>query len=161
VKERPILFSTSMVRAILDGRKTQTRRLRFRADPGDTLWVRESWRPSDKLGVHVEYLADTPRAYGRWKPSIHLRRCHARLFLEVLAVREEPLAAITVEDVFDEGLEPGPSGAYVVDDGTDDTVEREDPIEAFALLWDSINGKRAPWSSNPRVTVVEFRRLGG
>ena len=32
-------------------------------------------------------------------------------------------------------------------------------IQEFAHLWDSINAKRAPWSSNPWVWALTFKRV--
>lgn len=69
MKERPILFSGPMVRAILDGAKTQTRRLCKvpagytmgerdawlpcpHGAPGDRLWVRETWQTGKGLDEH-------------------------------------------------------------------------------------------------------------
>ena len=83
MKERPIIFSAPMVMAILDGRKTQTRRIVKNAhmmtvdgelvpiaalcpygQPGDRLVVREKWRigawDEDRGAVAIDYF-DGPR----------------------------------------------------------------------------------------------------
>lgn len=33
------------------------------------------------------------------------------------------------------------------------------PAHLFGQFWDTINGKRTPWASNPWVWVVEFRKI--
>lgn len=43
MKEIGLLFTAPMVNAILAGRKSQTRRLKFNGKPGDRIWVRETW----------------------------------------------------------------------------------------------------------------------
>jgi hypothetical protein len=178
VKERPILFSGPMVRAILDGQKTQTRRIvkpqpsiegqephLVRCPygvPGDRLWVRETWGEGGmtKPGDPASYAADWPDAGAirKWRPSIHMPRWASRIDLEVTAVRVERLQAITEEDARAEGA------AHRIARGGDlsGALEGETPIQHvahFRDLWDSINGERTPWASNPWVWVVSFKRV--
>jgi hypothetical protein len=149
--------------------------------PGDRLWVREKWRPVARgatpgdyeagfvtYGTH--YAADnevvwqprvtiirTPTAVPplhlrdvepKWKPGIHMPHMATRLKLEVTGVRVERLQAISEEDALAEGT------AGVAPEDTFDSARDE-----FTAVWDRINGARSPWSSNPWVWVVEFRRL--
>lgn len=203
MKERPILFNSEMVRAILDGRKTQTRRLlkpqpdlvgncwkwkncAWTAEepyclvhnmldpvslcpfgqPGDRLWVRETWcvhpyalEGADKDEDMIVYRANDYRLVDSeftWKPSIHMPRWASRITLEVVNVRVERLCSISHEDALKEGVWPGetPYNDELID-------EFKTPAQKlFAGLWNSINGKRGyAWDTNPWVWVVEFKRV--
>lgn len=171
MKERPILFSGPMVLAILEGRKTQTRRVvkpqpemvmdgeicndgsggyswapvwpeghkkagKFMGwndcpygQPGDRLWVRESWatsrfmdgrppRETKNHGLPFWYNADLSVIYtgattggtaflekGKNRPSIHMPRWASRITLEIVAVRVERLQDISNDDARAEGIE--------------------------------------------------------
>lgn len=207
MKSTPILFSGPMVRAILEGRKTQTRRvcklpegshdvcwwngydgtrdhpgyanpgvravvpsgLRIISCPygfvGDRLWVRETWGPCDG---GIMYRASEPGPAkpddGRWHPSILMPRWASRLTLEIVSVRVERLQAISEEDARAEGIECETGLAYldrVCRNGGLPSSIRADPppVSDYRRLWDKIEGKRAPWSSNPWVWRIEFRKV--
>ena len=199
MRERPILFSAPMIRALLAGTKTQTRRVvkpqpivsdvcgapmwtfaRERAQsrliwpnareqvlalcpygqPGDRLYVRETWRASSAhnslaprdipVGDGVEYAADPERILtGKTRTAIHMPRWASRITLEVTGVRVERLNDISEADAREEGCLPVVHGDGAVDCGTRKT--------AFRALWESINGTDS-WAANPWVWVVEFRR---
>lgn len=196
MRENPILFNGEMVRAILDGRKTQTRRAvgRVSADcelfvsaggehwqqcfrddhgrvcgkswltrcpygqPGDRLWVRETWNAD--WCDHVIYRADGGSAVAagyseepRWRPSIHMPRWACRILLDVVSVRVERLQDISRADAIAEGA-PGRFHA-----GVDREFGAAISIAWFAKLWDSTYAKRGlGWDANPWVWVIEFTR---
>ncbi len=188
MKEHPIIFSAEMVRAILEGRKTQTRRVvkfnkpfsnhsswpyvtkcvdggwvwsdsqNFDAsdpveagkqcpygDPGDRLWVRESFCRTG-AGETV-YRADnkTDQPYWtllKWKPSIHMPRWASRITLEITEVRVQRLQEISSDDVRAEGLDPDPIASNY-----------------FPYIWNFINSKGGySWESNPWVWAITFKR---
>jgi hypothetical protein len=202
--ERPILFSAPMVCAILAGTKTQTRRVvkpmkdrdvgcmlspcelageinqgKFRnsihGEPGDHLWVRESFsrlEAFDFFSPEVPdpvpefwYWADGNPTWGDWtrpKPSIHMPRAACRIVLEITGVRVERLQEISEADAKAEGIEPftdfQPTGHWrrYRDSGVTSYVDN--PIASYASLWTEINGPGS-WEANPWVWVVEFRRV--
>lgn len=128
-KDIPIIFSGPMVRALLDGRKTMTRRLAWHGvkasrgfpegmmraspwqnvKPGYRLWVRENYAPRYFDGGKHGYAADwsessadvVPRP--KWTPCIHMPRTASRLTLIVTATKIEPLLDISDDDALAEG----------------------------------------------------------
>ena len=83
--------------------------------------------------------------------SIHCPRGLSRLTLEIVRVRAERVQGISAADAAAEGhpIEPWRSG--------DPDVHGDAAIDWYRDLWDSINIRRAPWSSNPWVWVIGFR----
>lgn len=213
---KPILFNSDMVRAILDGRKTCTRRvikpqpkshiayacmgsgcgkwgypgkdawkywdddsfrlpddishneLKVKWTPpchmGDILYVRETWC-SAYDGERYFYLSDkhTDREekqlldYNdvKWRPSIHMPKEAARIFLRVTDVRVERLQDITSEQIDAEGCK---EWAYSVKTGE---LLPSGP-SFFQIKWDrTIKPTDLPlygWEANPWVFVIEFER---
>lgn len=181
----PILFNMKMVRAILDCRKSCTRRIIkpqpqgyfevseeplyiYDTDgkqgkitppyqPGDILYVRETFI---QAAAHIFwYKADDKPWMSKdllWKPSIHMPEEAARIWLKVTDVRVERLQDITGLSVQKEGIEVDPN----------ECASKFDFIsELFLLfqrLWDSTIKKsdldRYGWDTNPYVWVIEFER---
>lgn len=217
---RPILFSAPMVRALLDGRKTQTRRIvkrQFGADadpeemsavstegfqiaghsgrwwdagissaddaircpygvPGDTLWVKETWRPKaarQDWDLDVTYAADgetrtikdgefgerdwtMPKAAARGNVSpLYMPQWASRLTLAITDIRVQRLQDISEADSEAEGVREPSLGEWVSTGFVD--VRRQDchPVTAYAYLWDHINGPDC-WAANPWVWAVSF-----
>jgi hypothetical protein len=107
-------------------------------------------------------------AVERVKSSIHMPRWASRITLEITEVRVQRLHELSGDDAEAEGIETmrehdenarptgGVLGLCHYTDGESEWRSRRD---AFECLWDSINAKRAPWSSNPWVWAITFRRI--
>lgn len=152
--------------------------------PGDIIWVRETF-----THLHWDHYenGESPYAYKancdaeseeirqeyikagyqyQWKPSLHMPRKAARLFLKITTIRLERLQDISDDDCIKEGLEQ-----YTDHHGTGYRLYTKIggfsfiPRDSFQTLWDSINGKAKKdrplcnWDANPWVWVVEFEKI--
>lgn len=223
---KPILFNTEMVKAILDGRKTVTRRvvkpqpkshiayvcmgsgcgkwgypgkyawkywdddsfrlpddisqdeLKVKWTPpchtDDILYVRETWSPlyqdkdsKDVCGYMYKacMLEEYDKMYpdgkdyqweGKWRPSVHMPKEAARIFLRVIDVRVERLQDITSGQIDAEGCK---EWAYSAKTGE---LLPSGP-SFFRINWDrTIKPSDLPfygWDANPWVWVIEFERI--
>lgn len=156
--------------------------------PGDCLWVRETFRYGLWIDEHfyndidgesrstthwvrgeagdegaIWYEADgkapadqpNPERWDGKTPSIFMPRWASRITLEVTDVRIERLCEISSADIRAEGIDEETVAAMLGKASIADTSLSD----LWRLCWDRINGKRAPWSSNPWVWRVSFRRV--
>ena len=201
---KPILFNAEMVRAILDGQKTCTRRIVKGAIPDDAMWgytmftpkgciscrgvyadeygekffrlpyqqgdilyVRETWQflyeldgneqPVEETGKYYYAATDitlfntyvdengVKHDYVPWRPSIHMPKEAARIWLRVTDVRVERLQDMTDDDAEAEGCFDYTSTALGFPDVWDSTIKKSDI-------------GRYGWDANPWVWVIEFER---
>lgn len=196
---KPILFNTEMARAILEGRKSCTRRIvkpqqligmlpdkckngvpekflkekrlmfkpycdmtdielintAYKApyQPGDTLYVRETWKKALNGYYYYEAwqrndIADVTK----WKSPVCMPKEAARIWLKVKNVRVERLQEITMNGIRSEGL-----SSMAVHAG-----DMEIALKEWELLWNSTINKsdldRYGWDASPWVWVIEFER---
>lgn len=216
--EHPILFSTEMVKAILEVRKEMTRRTKKLEEinkkpdsysykgtlsanplihvfariwketwvetihlkcpygkPGDLLWVRETWTKDKKFPLAVEepntsiftyfFKADKKQHVAKlikWKPSIHMPKEAARIWLQVEEVRVERLQNISEEDAMEEGAGKAIFWMHTSQIEIVDPAHVAYPTASYKLgfqkLWISINGIES-WHENPWVWVVKYKVL--
>lgn len=226
-RQLPILFNTDMVQAILDKRKTATRRIcrdgndysvpdmqfydaekrtyavHNYADkehkesvsiaertcpvcPDDILYVRETWtfKNCTECAYFFKYepdpcMIDTmPTSYEDrdteskgcymyrtnyrhperivWRPSIHMPKAAARIWLHVTGVMVERLQDMTLDDFLSEGVVLRPEAFNDPDNAY------WQARDIFRGIWDSTIPKaKLPeygWDANPWVWVKKFER---
>jgi hypothetical protein len=125
--------------------------------------VENTEEAADRWGEMYHYGKSGPKdRVGQTVPAIHMPRWASRLTLEVTDVRVQRLDDISSDDAEAEGLLCGETeGGDLVWSGTCQTYPipaeqcHESADEAFAELWDSINGPDA-WNSNPWVAAYTF-----
>ena len=177
--EKPILFNDEMIRAILDGRKTQTRRpirtsgfyvetqrsiklnYTLRYTVGDVLWVRETWKPTrcgfDDSVSYVRYRADDTRLEIR--PDIQgCMTDHWRPSIHM--PRWASRITLEVTDVVIQRIQEIRTSDIIAEGVIEDDRYLGSANRfrhPFATMWDAIYAKRGfGWDENPWVEAVTF-----
>jgi len=127
--------------------------------PGDVLWVRETWQKFliDGGGFGYTYKANN-HPFDRttkWRSPRFMPKAACRLRLEIIDERPERLQDISESDAIAEGVESNGNGVYK--DYLTEEFYRH-PKQSYLTLWTKINGKGA-WDRNDWVWVISYKML--
>jgi hypothetical protein len=138
---------------------------------GDLLYVRETWWPDTAtpgpegftrlIRFADDFTMPVPDEHAAWfdarsekgwhkRPSIHIPKWSARIWLKVEKIRVGRIQDISEQDAWSEGID---MPAYA----SASNLEYPSPRKKFAELWDSIYKSRGlGWKENPWVWVADF-----
>lgn len=182
--DRPMLFQSDMVRAILDGRKTMMRRackgvaldwltnagfapefvgnrknkLCPHGNVGDRIWVRESWQAwaeCDKLKAALLQNDVRLRLNYPANGNTWPNRVRPSIHMPRWASR----ITLAIIGVRVERLQDISRGDAMAEGCPfPNMAQGQDPRNWYAKLWDSINSSGS-WTANPWVWCIEFKRI--
>ena len=140
--------------------------------PGDILYVRETWKKAPNGYYYYEdWQRNDIADITKWKPSIHMPKKAARIWLKVTDVKVERLQEMKPVDVIKEGAYPdcwdclntyGESGSQCCYGTEEQCSQCDEVMMEWEKLWNSTIKKsdidRYGWNANPWVWVIEFER---
>lgn len=146
--------------------------------PGDTLWVRETWRgpvipqedvvryqqDPDAFRHHrycryradtLSYSSDESAGHPGWQAGIHMPRWASRIDLLITRLRVEKLQDISDGDITAEGIH---FDSHFLNNFFASQSGTESPKEAYHKAWTAQYGTTS-WDVNPWVWVIDFERI--
>lgn len=147
--------------------------------PGDILYVRETWGEGYEEGTYIYRASDKLAGLPTFKesskliyhPSIRMPQEAARIWIKVTEVRVERLQEMKPADVIKEGAYPdcwdclntyGESGSQCCYGTEEQCSQCDEVMMEWEKLWTSTIKKsdieRHGWDANPWVWVIEFER---
>jgi len=176
MKERPIIFSSDSVKAIMEGRKTQTRRVitgKFVIEDPKKVWDAQDLitenkdkikyircpygKPGDRLWVRETWIAPGPAHtpfYKAYIPNVNIKikwksPIHMPRWASRITLEITDVRVERLQDITFHDLQAEAVGTQ---------GELTKAMEEYIQIWDNLNSKRGyPWSSNPWVWCLTFK----
>lgn len=177
MKEHSLIMSTVMLRATIDGLKTQIRQIvKPQPDPyeiidiskiknkikvGDIFRISESTMTDEDGKIHFK--VDNPDKFKKWKSPFYFKKDLTRIRLKVKGKYYQRIKDISEEEMALEGIfqmkaEDGSIGYVNYNRNIKNEIVYENIREAFIAFWDHKFQVQTQfkWLENPYVVVYEF-----
>ena len=135
---------------------------------GERRYLKETWYSSERGDDLLGYVADSDCPHGvsyRVRSSMFMPRWAARTWIEIVSVKPARCQEITEEEAIASGCRPffdhdNPVQVKSPNGNVHPFAPLKGPLDAYAALWDQLNGKRGyPWIAKCWAWRVTFRTV--